>query len=147
MPKSAYWLYASDSLIDADSDAEINAIVARSTEKNARLRIGGALIFTGNRFAQCIEGADHAVRDLRAAIAADPRHTAVTTLAEGPLRARRFKSWSLVYSGRAPFMERSILLALPQGGAPAPEASDRLIAMMAEFERQEGDRIMPPTGA
>jgi hypothetical protein len=144
MPKSVCWLYASESLIGGDVDKEIDAIVSWSKEHNARLCVGGALIFTGKRFSQYIEGPDHAVRALRAAIAADPRHTAVTTLAEGPLRARRFKNWSLVYSGKAPFMERSIVLALPRSGVPTPGASERLIGLMTEFERQEGESISVP---
>jgi hypothetical protein len=136
----SFWMYASSSRIAGDIDAEIERIVAQSRRKNKRLEITGAMIRTGNRFAQYVEGPSAAIAALRDMVMADPRHHDIVTLEEGTLSERRFAGWSLAYAGAAAFMERSIVLA--QSSSASSEADrERLMRTMEEFERQS---VIPP---
>jgi hypothetical protein len=73
-------LYISHSLLDpASADADMLALVRTAIERNRTLEVTGALIFTGTRFAQIIEGPAAAIEALsqRAAPSArDPRTAA-----------------------------------------------------------------------
>ena len=57
--------------------------VARPRNEAASLR--GVLLFDGHRFCQLIEGPAPAAQALMASISRDPRHTALTRLADRPL--------------------------------------------------------------
>lgn len=92
-----------------DADKVIGAIAAVSRSRNAALNVTGALIFSGDSFAQIIEGPAAAIAELRACISRDERHGELLTVAEGAmLGARDFVDWSLAYSGTALFVEREI---------------------------------------
>ncbi|MDT1047295.1 BLUF domain-containing protein, partial [Pseudomonas aeruginosa] len=68
----------------------------------------GALIFSGSRFAQFIEGPAESVATLRAAIERDVRHRNVTTIEADTSGARFFAGWSLAYSGHSTFVDREL---------------------------------------
>lgn len=73
--------------------------IARSARAHNPPRgITGALLFDGERFCQLLEGPAAEVRDLMARIEADPRHTALVTLHDGPRRgARMLHAWRSGY--------------------------------------------------
>lgn len=110
MSDLACWMYVSRATIARD-DAErvIDAIVAVSRPRNAVLEVTGALIFSGDSFAQIIEGPTEAIAELRARISRDVRHRDLLTVAEGEKSRRDFGDWSLAYSGTALFVERELV--------------------------------------
>lgn len=109
MSDLACWMYISRATIPReDADQAIDAIVAVSRPRNAALQITGALVFSGDSFAQAIEGPAEAVAELRALIARDMRHAELMTVADGEQSSRDFASWSLAYSGTAHFVAREI---------------------------------------
>lgn len=124
------WLYRSVSLLpSANAAAAVEEIVAISITRNANLDVTGALVFAGDRFAQLIEGPVQGINALRASIAADGRHSHVTTLLDDWTDQRLFAQWSLAYVGEAQFVRRSI-------GEPLSDveiAVGRLIRIMQEF--------------
>ena len=91
-----------------DADKIIDAIVAVSRPRNAELDVTGALIFSGDSFAQIIKGPAEAIAELRARISRDQRHRELLTVADGTKNRRDFADWSLAYSGTALFVEREI---------------------------------------
>lgn len=102
-------IYISHSVIARTTQKnEIDNIVTGSIERNARLRIRGALLFTEKHFAQLLEGPESAVEELMASIMRDPRHDHVTIIERRPIDGYRFPDWGLAYWGNASYMDRKI---------------------------------------
>jgi hypothetical protein len=104
------WFYVSRCLLPANwVDAAVADIVKVSRIRNDSLRLTGALLFTGRRFAQYIEGAAEHVAAVQESIKRDARHGEVQTILAGAgegdcsttgrslMRGRRFscrRRWS-----------------------------------------------------
>lgn len=130
----ARWSYISKSRLDTtDAEERIQEIVHISIPRNRSLDVTGALLFTGRRFAQYLEGAPAAIEELRASILRDRRHEEVRTVASGIAPHRHFVTWSLAYAGPSHFVadivERSLNDALEMGD----EGSAALVQMLSEF--------------
>jgi acid stress-induced BolA-like protein IbaG/YrbA len=132
------WLYVSESCVpDAEADRAIEDIVRISREKNRRLSVTGALLFTRHRFAQLIEGPEEGVDALRASILGDSRHKLATTVCSAFRTVRLFKGWSLVYSGASQYMAR-ILNQVELGGEETPRnVRAELALLFQEFAQTE----------
>lgn len=126
--------------------ADLNDIAATATTRNAQLGVTGLLLHGSlailpdipGGFMQWLEGPETAVLDLFRSIEADPRHTDVETVAEGPIGTlvgqdeRLFPGWSmrLVSLAELPIglrgfldtVDRQGLASVPVGGqAGAPD--------------------------
>jgi len=88
----------------SDSSTEVHNIVQASVRRNASLNITGALLFTGEHFAQILEGIEPAVIELVDAIRRDPRHDQMQIIDQGPIDRRLFAKWSLAYFGPSKFV-------------------------------------------
>ncbi|MGL3822989.1 BLUF domain-containing protein [Sphingopyxis sp. R3-92] len=109
MSNLACWMYVSRAHVPREcADEVIDAIVAVSRPRNAALQVTGALVFSGDSFAQIIEGPAEAVAELRACISRDSRHRELLTLVDGERSSRDFADWSLAYSGTALFVAREL---------------------------------------
>lgn len=89
------WFYVSRSNVESIADVQSIIRVARS--RNAACGVTGLLVYSGEHFAQMLEGPAEAVAPIVAAIRADPRHR---ILWERPLAAidhRWFGDWSMGY--------------------------------------------------
>ena len=85
------------------------------------------------------QGSPDAVARLRKLIVADPRHCDITTLAEGPIAARRFATWSLAYAGPSQFVARTVAFPLDDLKAADRRAGvNKLLRLMDEFVLQYG---------
>lgn len=112
MAQVAYWFYTSVSTTADDNvSGVVNDIVTVSVPRNGALTVTGALIFTGTRFVQFLEGPSSAVRDLRASIGRDRRHINVRTIAAGTAERRRFAHWSLAYAGTTACFDELVRLS------------------------------------
>lgn len=132
--ETAVWLYVSVSKIAKDLvDAELARIVDWSHRNNAAMNVSGALLFTGVRFLQCIEGSPKAVKDIRAKIMYDPRHEAVTTLIEGPIVKRQFENWSLAYVGPSMHVSTTINRAIREAGLETGQGGETLKKLLFEL--------------
>lgn len=102
-----HWVYVSEAKFSPqEAQRVIQDIIELSVSRNASLGITGALIFTGNRFSQLLEGNKSAILDLKASILADRRHAKVTTLPIALGTRRMFQAWSLAYYGPSRFLGR-----------------------------------------
>lgn len=89
--------YVSKALFTDDGQA-LNELVAVAQRRNAAAELTGALYFDGNLFFQVLEGPDHAVQQIYAAIKRDPRHENVRLLKLEALPKRRFAGWSMKFT-------------------------------------------------
>lgn len=131
MTRLVPWLYVSTTQIDPlDAAFQVELIVKVARSRNASLGVTGALICSGSRFLQFIEGAADSVEALRQSILVDPRHKDIVTIDTPVNDERLFAGWSLAYSGRSHFIEAQIdktLMAAVVGGRPQSEPAMRLL--------------------
>lgn len=93
------WIYFSEPCVSAaELDSVVADIVEKSLVRNHGLDVTGALVCTGSRFLQCLEGKVGSVRLLQASIRHDRRHRSVTDLLEEEGRQRIFADWSLLHA-------------------------------------------------
>jgi hypothetical protein len=127
----AWLVYVSQSRIPADTD--LSEMVAHAQRFNAGAGLTGSLVFTGTRFAQCLEGPAAALDALMDLIGADPRHSDLVVVGRGETAARRFADWSMAYAGSSMFVGRTIDNALSEEPAPGCPQTQALIRLMQAF--------------
>lgn len=81
----------------APSEADLQALLEQARTYNAQHQISGLLLYSDGHYVQLIEGAEAVVRALYARIQADPRHTQVVTVSEGPGPQRWFADWHMAF--------------------------------------------------
>jgi hypothetical protein len=112
-------------------DAELEELLRRAREHNARQGISGILLYGDGNFMQLLEGPEEAVAGLYARIRRDPRHHMVTTILEERGREREFAEWSMAYRRiDAPTWLR---LSQPAGARGEGADSSVLRGMLAAF--------------
>lgn len=79
--------------------ADVHDIVEKSQRRNSEAAITGLLLFNGMNFLQTLEGSAAPVQSLLERIKADPRHSGLILLGDGPCEGRAFWGWSLGYAG------------------------------------------------
>jgi hypothetical protein len=128
------WIYVSRPVLDRGSEVPtIRRVVEVAIARNSTLGVTGALVFTGARFAQLLEGPTSGIMELQQSIHSDQRHTAVTTVSDGEVRDRICADWSLAYSGPANYLAR-IVDAVELGEQIAdPTAAANLLQLFREF--------------
>jgi hypothetical protein len=120
-------------LVPETATAAVDKIVIQSVSHNSRHLVTGALIFTGERFAQIIEGPAEAVAQLRSTITADPRHGDLVRLTPLSSGFRRFAGWSLAYCGPSHFVITAVERALRASGGERRVAVNNLTNLMVAF--------------
>jgi len=135
-------LYISRSKIPLpDAVAGVHDIVATALSRNPTLGITGALLFTGDHFAQVLEGDGGSIEILMADICRDPRHDKIAIVHQGRLAKRRFADWSLAYMGPSQFVSRHVTRLLNE---PSPAQQRRaagwLNELLWEFAAGPGSR-------
>lgn len=108
--------YVSKALIDPCGSAP-REILDIATERNAALGVTGVLCFSGDHFAQLLEGDQGALAQLMDSIRRDPRHQMLQEWpAETALDARWFGRWAMGYA----YDERLEALVRDLFGASSP---------------------------
>ncbi len=95
-------LYCSRNLVagsTAETEHEIESILAKSRENNARDGITGGLLYSNGCFAQVLEGPLDAVGAAFERIQCDQRHRDVTVLQTAVISERDYPSWSMAFAG------------------------------------------------
>lgn len=111
------FLYLSRSTASPGSAAgHVDDIVAAARANNPGLGLTGALLFTGDRFAQVLEGTASSIDVMMARVRADTRHDEIIVVACEPIAARRFAAWSMAYSGPSQFVARHVTRLLSEPG-------------------------------
>lgn len=119
----------------------IDGIIATSRARNPELGLTGALLFTGEHFAQVLEGTAESIDRLMATVRKDLRHGEIIVIAREPIVTRRFGSWSMAYSGPSQFVARHVTRLLND---PTPQeqgrSADWLNDLLWEFAEGPGGR-------
>ena len=107
------------------SEDELAALLHLSRANNQRDGITGLLLYMDGNFMQAIEGEESAIEDLQQRLAADPRHTRITTILKLGIETRRFSDWSMGFTNidHLPDADRrgfSDFLAAAHDGPPRP---------------------------
>ena len=79
------------------NEAELQELLHVAREANSRFEITGMLICLPESFTQLIEGPKAHIEQLYDNIQQDKRHFRITTLREGPIRARFFPDWAMAF--------------------------------------------------
>lgn len=133
-------LYVSRSTIPQEGSADgLNNIVATAHVRNPTLGLTGALLFTGDHFAQVLEGSDKAIDTMMKNINRDTRHDQILIVDHSSIIERRFASWSLAYFGPSRFVSGHVtrLLSDPLPKAQR-QAAEWLIDLLWEFSKDLG---------
>lgn len=135
-------LYFSRSTMPGDeADASIENVVASARSYNPEHGLTGALLFTGEHFAQVLEGTPEAIEALMKSIRSDTRHHQIVVVSHEPITKRRFGEWSMAYSGPSQFVARHVTRLLTNPDAPNQERSAQwLRELMWEFSEGPGAR-------
>lgn len=106
------YFYISRSKLTSGTD--IQHIVHASRSRNATLAITGALVYSGDHFAQVLEGIPEALAPLMSAIRHDARHTILWEWPIQPTVERWYPEWSMGY------LQNDILEAVVEHLSRAP---------------------------
>lgn len=123
---------------------DVYRIVGSSQVRNRRRQVTGLLAYTGQHFAQVVEGSAAEVDGLLHSIADDPRHRQMRVLQRLEDVSRRFGSWSmhLVDSvARADEIERLFAITKESAGV---RVAQLLEAIFADAQYQRSDDLAPP---
>ncbi len=91
-----------------DSDGSLDDICAVSRRRNEEQDVSGALLYSGQYFAQVLEGEETAVRVIMSSILRDERHLSVAVLTDQAISERRFKGWTLAFARRSAFLNAQL---------------------------------------
>jgi hypothetical protein len=87
-------IYRSKNRIPPENQkAELGILFSEARSKNKRLNVTGALLTSGDMFAQTLEGDEKVVRTLFDTIERDGRHEHISILYEGYVPERAFSRW------------------------------------------------------
>lgn len=81
---------------------QLRELLVQARAKNEAQRISGILLYSQAQIVQVLEGEESAIRAIYEVISHDPRHTDVTTLADGPAARRSFPDWSMGFATVSP---------------------------------------------
>jgi Sensors of blue-light using FAD len=114
--------YVSTSAIAGDprEPESIGDILMSSRRNNETAGITGALLVTGARFAQVLEGEQEAVEETYARITRDRRHVDIVLLLKEAVAERQFPQWSMAFIGPSQAAEEAV--ARVTAGLPGTEA-------------------------
>lgn len=108
-------VYRSESLIDHDDSAALDAIFRVSLTNNRRDGITGALALPDGKFVQVIEGSGRNVEALMARIRADGRHDDLSILGEWAITARLFPDWAMARPDSTPLSQQAFNICTEDG--------------------------------
>jgi hypothetical protein len=84
---------------DSDLASMVRDILAVAREKNLRLGVTGAFLFSHESFAQVLEGSRASVETVFEAIQRDSRHRDINVLYFSPIKERDFGEWTMAFAG------------------------------------------------
>ncbi|MFD1470449.1 BLUF domain-containing protein [Hymenobacter caeli] len=135
---STYQLLYSSQATPPPTETQLQELLHRARDYNARHQITGLLLYSDGRFVQVLEGPEAQLRALYARIQLDPRHAQVLTLGHGPGPRRRFAEFSMAFGHVGPAALDEALDAVAARG-PLVLADPRLQILLEIFGLPEPD--------
>jgi hypothetical protein len=116
------------------SVAALRRLLGAAQVANRRSDITGILVYTGQYFAQILEGPDAGVTALAARIRGDLRHSDFRIVREEEAAARDFPTWSMELF-ESPQLELELEGLLAQRDGPAVDPSDAALSRIKREAR------------
>ena len=92
-----YLVYLSSS-VGLMSKTDLDELLRKARENNARDNITGMLLYKDGSFMQAMEGEEADVARLHDKILSDARHQNIITLLRGEVEMRQFSEWSMAFA-------------------------------------------------
>lgn len=125
---------------------DVHRIVGSSQVRNRRRQVTGLLAYSGQHFAQVVEGSAAEVNELLDSISGDPRHQQMKVLQRLEGVPRRFGNWSMhLIDSVACSDEIEKLFNTPDETVPASTAAQLLDAIAADAQWQHADDVGHPS--
>ena len=120
-----------------EAETDVDKLLAKARENNAKRQVTGALWFNGDIFIQLLEGSRAMVSDAYNTICRDTRHRNVQLVTCQPITERCFGDWSMAYLGDLK-RNRTQILKFSSGDQlnPAEQTTESIIAMLTSIEAQ-----------
>jgi Sensors of blue-light using FAD len=120
---------------------EIQQLLDRAQQRNARAGLTGVLLYDAGNFMQYVEGPADALARVYASIRGSRLHTGVIEILREPIRVREFPEWSMAFRSAAAFglshpAPRDELL-MPSGNA-TPAAMSPARTILSKFWSRSG---------
>lgn len=123
---------------------DVHRIVGSSQVRNRRRQVTGLLAYSGQHFAQVVEGSATDVDGLLDSISTDPRHQQMKVLQRLEGVPRRFGNWSMhLVDSVARSDEIEQLFNAADEGVPAATAAQLLDAIAADVQWHRVDDLAP----
>ncbi|MBL0730021.1 BLUF domain-containing protein [Piscinibacter sp. HJYY11] len=123
---------------------DVHRIVGSSQVRNRRRQVTGLLAYSGQHFAQVVEGSAAEVDGLLDSISGDPRHQQMKVLQRLEGVPRRFGNWSMhLVDSVARSDEIEKLFNTPDDSVPAATAAQLLDAIAADVHWHHADDLAP----
>lgn len=138
-------VYLSRSSLSVASTAEargLDSILEASQRNNPPAGLTGALLFTGELFAQVLEGPTAAAEAAFARIGRDQRHSDIVLLHHGLTDAPAFGAWSMASAMAPPGIAAHPALA-PPSGIEGKAAGDELVRLLRALLLRSPDGATP----
>ncbi len=121
--------------------AQIEQLLDRAQERNARAGLTGVLLYDAGNFMQYVEGPADALARVYSSIRGSRLHSGVIEILREPIRTREFPEWSMAFRSAAAFgmshpAPRDDLL-VPNGDA-APGALSPARTILSKFWSRSG---------
>ena len=124
--------------------SEMDELSATWSERNARMKVRGALLVANGHVAQILEGPEAAVDELLAIARRDERITDITVIERRPIDGYRFKDWCFAYWGTALYMDQKIAAVLEkQDAMMRSDETTELFDLMRLLARERGKQAGP----
>lgn len=79
------------------SEQEINNLLTKARERNAKMEVTGMLLYKERSFMQYIEGSIEGLDHIYSIIKKDQLHTGIIEMLNEPILVRLFPDWSMAY--------------------------------------------------
>jgi hypothetical protein len=134
LEESTYHVLYRSQATQVPTEADLQTLLDWSRTYNAQQQITGLLLYSEGHFVQLFEGAEAVVRALYAQIQADPRHTQVVTVSEGPGPQRWFADWHMAFGHvAAPELHQMLQVVETQAPPLLPIADPHLQTLLHAF--------------
>jgi hypothetical protein len=138
--KSTYHVLYRSRATHAPTETDLQTLLEQSRTYNAQQQITGLLLYSDGQFLQLVEGPEAVVRSLYAQIRADPRHTQLVTLSDGPAPQRWFADWHMAFGHVDASDLREVLGAVETQALPqVPIEDPRLQTLLHAFGQPAPD--------
>ena len=139
--------YSSIRPVDAgDLIEDLNDILSKARDFNAKHQIYGVLYYANNAFFQCLEGEEEILNDLMQRIMQDPRHHEINVFKAIEIKRIYFKKWSMKYVQKSSKIDLFFQQLDADGFHPSMLNEDVLPQFVDELLQEEQTKLRRKVG-